>query len=118
MPVEFYQSGWELIINDLLDMLIEFGSHKLDIERLNYGVITLIPKSKEANRIHQYRPICLLNVNFKIITKILMFRFENCMSRIIHKYQPTFIKGRNIVDGVLSLHEIVHDVRIKKKEGW
>jgi hypothetical protein len=51
MPVEFYQSGWKVIKNDLLDMVIEFGDHKLDIARLNYGVITLIQKTKEACRI-------------------------------------------------------------------
>jgi hypothetical protein len=84
MPVEFYQSGWEIIKQDMLQ---EFGAHKLQVERLNYGVITLIPKLKEAYRIQQSRPICLLNVSFKIITKILMMRMESCMSRIINKCQ-------------------------------
>jgi hypothetical protein len=64
-------------------MLDEFWDHKLDIGRLNYGIITLIPKSKEAAKIQQYRSICSLNVSFKIITKILMLWFEECMSRII-----------------------------------
>lgn len=32
----------------------------LDIKRLNYGVITLVPKVKDANNIKQYRPICLM----------------------------------------------------------
>jgi hypothetical protein len=98
-------------------MLQEFGAHKLKVERLNYEVITLIPKLKEACRIQQYRPICLLNVSFKIITKILMMRMESCMSRIINKCQSTFIKGRNIMDGVMILHEIVHDVKVRKKDG-
>jgi hypothetical protein len=66
---------------------------------------------------HNIRPICLLNVSFEIITKILMLRFEDCMNRIIHRCQSAFIKGRNIMDGVLTLHEILHDVKIKKK-GW
>jgi hypothetical protein len=98
-------------------MLKEFWEHKLDLGRLNYGVITLIPKTKEAAKIQQYRPICLLNVSFKIITKILMLRFEGCMSRIIHRCQTTFIKGRNIMDGVMILHEILDDVKWKKKDG-
>jgi hypothetical protein len=32
-------------------MLKEFWEHKLDLGRLNYGVITLIPKTKEAAKI-------------------------------------------------------------------
>jgi hypothetical protein len=39
------------------------------------------------------------------------------MSRIINKSQNAFIKGRNIMDGVMCLHEILHDTRIKKKDG-
>jgi hypothetical protein len=117
MPVEFYQKSWEILKHDLLDMLIEFWQQELDLGRLNYGIITLIPKLKEASRIQQFRPICLLNVSFKIITKILMLRFEGCMSRIINKCQSAFIKGRNIMDGVMTLHEILHDVKYRKKDG-
>jgi hypothetical protein len=54
MPVKFYQSGWEIVKQDLLDMLLKFGAHKLNVGRLNYGVITLIPKLKEACKIQQY----------------------------------------------------------------
>jgi hypothetical protein len=67
--VEFYQSGCEIIKTDLFDLLNEFWYQKLEIGRLNYGVITLIPKIKEASRIQKYMPICLLNVSFKIIKK-------------------------------------------------
>jgi hypothetical protein len=80
-------------------------------------VITLLPKIKEAAKIQQYRPICLLNVSYKIITKALMLRFEDCMSRIICVSQNAFIKGRNIMDAVLSLHEILHETKRKNKDG-
>jgi hypothetical protein len=65
IPVEFYRNGWEIIKHDLFEMLKEFWEHKLDLGRLNYGVITLIPKSKQAFKIQQYMQICLLNVSFK-----------------------------------------------------
>jgi hypothetical protein len=100
-----------------MDMLHDFWAQELNIGRLNYGVITLIPKIKEATKIQQYRTICLLNVSYKIITKTLTLRFEDCMSRMINKSQNAFIKGRNIMDGVLSLHEIIHDTKSKKKDG-
>ena len=117
IPVEFYQNCWEIIKEDTMDMFLEFEIHNLDLGRLNYGVITLIPKLKEATKIQQYRPICLLNVSFKIFTKALMLRFENCMSRITNVCQSAFIKGRNIMDGVMALHEVLHDTKIKKKDG-
>jgi hypothetical protein len=99
----------------MMGLFGEFWTHDLDVDRLNIGVITLIPKTKEAAKIRQYRPICLLNVIYKIITKALMLRLEDCMSKIINRSLNAFIKGRNIMDGVLSLHEILHDTRMKKK---
>jgi hypothetical protein len=114
MAVEFYQSYWKIIKDDIMGMIHEFWKHELDVDRLNYEVITLIPKIKEASKIQQYMPICLLNISYKIITKALMLQFEDCMSRIINKSQNAFIKGRNIMDGVLSLHEILHETKRKK----
>lgn len=45
-------------------MFQDFHRGSLDIKRLNFGVITLVPKLKKANTIKQYRPICLLNVDY------------------------------------------------------
>jgi hypothetical protein len=45
-----------------------------------------------------------------------MLSFEDRMSRIISRSQNAFIKGRNIMDGVLSLDEILHETKIKRKD--
>ena len=42
-----------------------FDGH-LELFHLNFRTITLLPKKVEAIRIEQFRPICLLNVSFKI----------------------------------------------------
>ena len=55
MPVEFFQSCWEIIKFDILLMFEEFENQNLDLGRLNYGIIALLPKTKEANKIQQYR---------------------------------------------------------------
>jgi hypothetical protein len=46
-----------------------------------------------------------------------MLRLDKVMGRIINKCQSGFLKDRNIVDGILALHEILHDTRSKKKDG-
>jgi hypothetical protein len=117
MPIEFFQSYWNFIKNDIMCVFEDFYMDRLDVGRLNYGTITLLPKSKEANCVQQYRPICLLNVVYKIITKDLMLRLEGSMDKIINKTQNAFVKNRNIMDGVVALHDILHDTKQKKKEG-
>ena len=85
MPVEFFQSCWEIIKFDILLMFEEFENQNLDLGRLNYGIITLLSKTKEANKIQQYKPICLLNVVYKIFTKTLMLRLEKILETILNK---------------------------------
>jgi hypothetical protein len=55
-------------------MFEEFQRGDLNLSRLNYGLISLIPKMKEANNIKQYMPICLLGVDYKWFTKVLTGR--------------------------------------------
>jgi hypothetical protein len=89
----------------------------LDIKRLNYGVITLVLKLKEANNIKQYRSICLLNVDFKGITKILATRFSPMAKEVIGDNQTGFTIGKNIMKGVLILHEVIHELKRTKGRG-
>jgi hypothetical protein len=92
-PIEFYQVFWEIIKSDLMQIFDDFYHHRIDFRKINYGVITLIPKGENANIIQKYRPICLLQVLFKIFTKTLTVRSEPYMLKIIHHCQTTFIRG-------------------------
>jgi hypothetical protein len=107
----FYKSCWEIIKGELMELMNDFYLQNLDVGRLNDGVITLIPKSQEANNVKHFRPICLLNVSFKIFTKLLMERLTGYANKLISANQTTFIKGRLIVDGAVILHEIMHEVK-------
>ena len=98
-------------------MFDDFHKGALDIKRLNYGVITPVPKVKEANNIKQYRPICLLNVDFKVFTKTLNNRFIPIAKEVIGGNQTSFMKGRNILEGVVILHEVIHELKTSKKKG-
>jgi hypothetical protein len=97
-------------------MVGDFNESRLDLQRLNYGVITLVPKVREANSIKQYRPICLLNVDFKIFPKLLMDRLTPMADKLISMNQTTSIKGRNIL-GVVILHEILYEFRKSDRKG-
>jgi hypothetical protein len=81
--------------------------------RLNFGEIVLLPKVNEAERIQQYRPICLLNVSFKIFTKLATLRLNTIVDHVVPSSQTTFMQGRNILDGVVTLHEKVLNYILK-----
>lgn len=117
IPIEFYQHRSEIVKGDILELFNDFYHNKVDISRLNYGNITLLPKVKEASKIQQYRPICLLNYLYKLITKPLTLRLECFADRLIHKTQSAFMKDRNITSGILCLHEILHETKKSKEIG-
>jgi hypothetical protein len=114
LSVGFYREFWQQIKNVVLEMFQDLYTGELNLKRLNYGMISLIPKLKEANNIMQYRPICLLNVDYKWFTKVLTVRLAPYEDKLICDSQATFIHGRYILEGVIILHEILYELRVKK----
>src|SRR3954468_4654685 len=90
---------------------------QLDLFRLNFGNIILLPKVNNAERIQQYRPIFLLNISFKFFTKVATIRLNSVADHVVRPSQTTFMQGRNILDGVVILHETIHELHSKKLNG-
>jgi hypothetical protein len=116
-PAEFYQVFWEIFKFNLFALFVDFHKNSLSVHSLNFGIITLIPKKDNVNKIQDYRPICLLNVPFKIITKVLTNRIGLVADRIVSPSQTTFMPGRNILEGVIILHESIHELQRKNLDG-
>jgi hypothetical protein len=92
-PVEFYQSFWNLVKCDLMVLFKDFHMGSLPLYSLNFGSIILLPKCTKAVTIQQYRPICLLNVSFKIFTKVIMNRLAGVAQRVIQSTQSAYLKS-------------------------
>ena len=116
-PAEFYQVFWDIIKEDLLRLFADLHREALDLYSLNFGIITLIPKIQNATKIQQYRPICVLNVSFKIFTKVGTNRLNMVAKTVVSPTQTAFMTGRNIMEGVVILHETIHELHKKKEMG-
>ena len=113
-PVEFYQVFWNVIKDDLMALFSYFHREDLNLYSLNFGIITLIPKIQDATKIQQYRPICVLNVRFKIFTKVTTNRLNKVAKTVVSPTQTDFMPDRNIMEGVVILHETIHEVTYEK----
>ena len=80
-------------------------------------VIALIPKEPDATSIKKFRPISLLNCSFKIFTKVLTNRLNAVLNRLIASNQYAFLKGRFILESVVTAHEILHPVHSSGQSG-
>ena len=86
----------------------DFESGSMNVARLNYSIITLIPKEHEATDMKKNRPISLGNCSLKIISKAINNRISPIGNRIISKNQTAFIKGRFILESVVAAQELIH----------
>jgi hypothetical protein len=108
LPVLFFKRFWGILRALILQMLNDFVLGRVDIVRLNFGIISLIPKVKGADTIKQFRTIALINIIFKFVAKAYAIRLAPLAHMTIDRSQTTFISGRCLHEGVLALHEITH----------
>ena len=81
------------------------------------GVIRLIFKKEDRSDLKFYRPISLLNVDVKIITKTLALRLGRMLPSIISNDQ-TCIPGRNIASNLHTLHDLVKYLHLMSSMAW
>lgn len=113
----FYHKFWDLVKDDLIALFNDFNKGTLDLSRLNFALVTLIPKVGDAVDMKHFRPISLLNCSFKIFSKLLTLRLSSVAQRIVSPTQSAFIKGRFILESVVVAHELVHGIHKSGEPG-
>ena len=82
------------------------------------GVITLLPKEDSSLLyLKNWRPITLLNVDYKIASKAIAKRIEPMLPQIIHTDQTGFIKGRYIGENIRLIDDLMEQTKIEKSSG-
>ena len=87
LSFEFYKSTFEIIKHQLVDVIndIIFGMHIP--RKMNTGIIKLKHKRGDRRDGDNYRPLTLLNVDLKIITKIFAWRLKPILAKVLHQTQ-------------------------------
>jgi hypothetical protein len=93
------------------------GRGKLNISQRR-GIISLIPKpQKDLLELKNWRPITLLNNDYKYLTKILAKRLEKTLPQIISNDQGGFVKGRYIGCNIQRLQNLMEMAKTQKING-
>ena len=98
LPGEFYIEFEHLITGILFNVFEDIHESGFMTADFRSGDIILLYKKEDPREIRNYRPIILLQVDYKIRSKILVYRLKPAMEEIVHKAQLGFVPGRSITD--------------------
>jgi len=115
---EFYETFFDLLQQDLLKSYNDvFQKGSLSVSQRR-GVISLIPKAdNELSELSGWRPITLLNVDYKILAKTIAKRIEPFLPKLIHSDQTGFVKDRYIGQNIRLLSDLMEYTDAKKISG-
>jgi hypothetical protein len=119
LTTNYYKFFWTHI-NELVSASILHGveTGKLSIEQRR-AVLTLLPKKeKDARFLKNWRPLSILNTDYKILAKILAMRLQDVLPDIINQDQAGCIKGRSTFNNIRGTYDIINYVNVKRMPGF
>ena len=111
---KFFHFFWDIVGGDVFKVVRSFFHSGRILKSFNHTQICLIPKVPDASDMTQVRPISLSSVMYKIISKVMVYRLQGIMNKIISPNQSAFLKGRLISDNILIAHECMHYLKNKR----
>ena len=108
LPAEFYKIFWNNVSTFLIDALnMSFSKGYLSISQRR-GIITLLPKkNKPRQYLKRWRPITLLNCDYKIAAKSIATRLKTVLPHLINNDQTGFLKGRFIGENIRLINSVI-----------
>ena len=107
LTAEFYKTFFD-ILSDILLELYEEVSEGIIPRSMTEAVTVLIPKEGDAHSPSNYRPITLLNVDYKLMTKTINKSFfTKFLNDNLSNEQLCAVPGRDIRNGTILIRDII-----------
>lgn len=114
IPNKFLQEYWPIIKKDIMAIVNLFYNHDLDLSDSNRANIIMIPKKEVACVVQDFRPISVINVIPKLLSKLLASRLSLRLKALVYIHQTTFIRGRYITEKIITTREILSHIKSTK----
>jgi len=92
------------------EMLIE----RKVLQQQKHGVIVCLPKICEPTTLADFRPITLLNTDYKMMARIIVNRLRPIMAELLQQSQFCGVPGRTIFEAVATVREAIAQAEITR----
>ena len=107
-PINFIKHFFPKIKHLLHAVLIEAVNKKELPESFREGTISLMEKpGKNPLKVSQWRPLTMLNSDYKVYAKVLANRLQMVLPYLISSDQLGFMKGRNISTNIIDMLSVI-----------
>ena len=119
LTTEFYKFFWRDICDPLYQSyLYSFESGKLSQDQRR-SVINLIPKpNKDVRMLKNWRPLSLLNTDYKILAKTLASRLQLVITKLVKPDQTGCIRGRYIGENIRTILDLIEYTTLNNIPGY
>ena len=118
LPVDFYKFFW----TKLKYFLVLSYKWSIENSRLSSvqkrGIKNLVPKkNKDLCSLNNWRPISVLNADYKILAKVFAIQLQKVLNTLINPDQVGYIKGRFIGENICTIKHIIDYCTFYNKPG-
>ena len=103
IPNEYYKTFAKEIAEEYAAMMNEIHEQGSLSNCIKDGTITILYKKKDRDDIRNYRPITLLNGDYKILTRTLCKRMKKVIGRVVSRENTGFSPGRFISENTQQM---------------
>ena len=105
IPVEFYSRFWDLLCDPLLAVLNDCFQVGLLCASQRKALLRLIYKKDDKHLAKNWRPISVLNCDYKLVSKIITDHLKQVMPSIVHSDQTCSVINRSIFSNLHLIHD-------------
>ena len=107
LPAEFYQRFWTVLGRDFYDVVLECLQTGILPTSCRRAVLSLLPKKGDLGFLKNWRPVSLLCLDYKILSKCMANRLKCYLDTVIFRDQTYCVPERTIMDNLFLVRDVI-----------